>query len=231
MNIIGQLEAEEAAKINAQRELPDFGPGDTVVVAVRIREGERSRVQNYEGVVIARSGGGIHENFTVRKISYGEGVERVFPIYSPLVEGITVLKHGKVRRAKLYYLRGLTGKRARIAEKQRSQVKKEIAASAERNVDSISTDDISLISGVGDVLAKKLAGEGINSFKQIADWSKDDVADYDAKLDLKGRIEREEWIEQAKELMAGKAPRAKIDQVAAEKAAKEETTKEEAKED
>jgi len=221
MNIIGQLEAEEAAKINAQRELPDFAPGDTVVVAVRIREGERSRVQNYEGVVIARSGGGIHENFTVRKMSYGEGVERVFPLYSPLVEGVTVLRHGKVRRAKLYYLRGLTGKRARITEKQRSQVKKEIEVSAEKNVDKISTDDISLLSGVGAVLAKKLAAEGINSFKQIADWSADDVADYDAKLDLKGRIEREEWIEQAKELMAGKAPRAKVDQKAAEKAEKE----------
>ncbi len=220
MNIIGQLEAEEAAKINAQRELPDFAPGDTVVVAVRIREGERSRVQNYEGVVIARSGGGIHENFTVRKMSYGEGVERVFPLYSPLVEGVTVLRHGKVRRAKLYYLRGLTGKRARITEKQRSQVKKEIEASAEKNVDKISTDDISLLSGVGAVLAKKLAAEGINSFKQIADWSAEDVADYDAKLDLKGRIEREEWIEQARELMAGKAPRAKVDQKAAEKAEK-----------
>ena len=221
MNIIGQLEAEQAAKINTQREIPDFAPGDTVVVAVRIREGERSRVQNYEGVVIARSGGGIHENFTVRKMSYGEGVERVFPLYSPLVEGVTVLRRGKVRRAKLYYLRGLTGKRARIVEKQRTQVKKEIAKVAEASVDEISTDDISLISGVGDVLAKKLAGEGINSFKQIADWSTDDVADYDAKLDLKGRIEREEWIEQAKELMAGKAPRAKVDQEAADKAAKE----------
>ena len=220
MNIIEQLDAEEAAKINGQRELPDFGPGDTVIVAVRIREGERSRVQNYEGVVIARSGSGIHENFTVRKMSYGEGVERVFPVYSPLVEGVTVLRHGRVRRAKLYYLRGLTGKRARIAEKQRVQVKKEIAKVVEDTVDEVSNDDISLISGVGDVLAKKLAGEGINSFKQIAEWSADDVADYDAKLDLKGRIDREEWIEQAKELMAGKAPRAKSDQKTAEKAAR-----------
>jgi len=221
MNIIGQLEAEQAAKINAQREIPDFAPGDTVVVAVRIREGERSRVQNYEGVVIARSGAGIHENFTVRKMSYGEGVERVFPMYSPLVEGVKVLRRGKVRRAKLYYLRGLTGKRARIVEKQRTQVKKEIEKVAEETAAEISVDDISLISGVGDVLAKKLAGEGVNSFKQIADWSADDIADYDAKLDLKGRIEREEWIEQAKELMAGKPPRAKVDQEAAEKAAKE----------
>jgi len=221
MNIIEQLEAEQAAKINNQREIPDFAPGDTVIVAVRIREGERSRVQNYEGVVIARSGAGIHENFTVRKMSYGEGVERVFPVYSPLVEGVTVLRRGKVRRAKLYYLRGLTGKRARIVEKQRSQVKKENAKVVEATVAEVSVDDISLLSGVGAVLAKKLAGEGVNSFKQIAAWSADDVADYDAKLDLKGRIEREEWIEQAKELMAGKPPRAKVDQEAAEKAAKD----------
>ena len=217
MNIIEQLEAEQRDKINAQRELPDFAPGDTVVVAVRIREGERSRIQNFEGVVIARSGSGIHENFTVRKMSYGEGVERVFPVYSPLVEGVTVLRHGKVRRAKLYYLRGLTGKRARIAEKQRSQVSKDAKNKAAK-AEPAASDDISLISGVGDVLAKKLAGEGISSFKQIAEWTPEDVADYDAKLDLKGRIEREEWIEQAKELMAGKAPRAKSDQKAAEKA-------------
>lgn len=223
MNIIEQLDAEQAAKITAEREIPDFAPGDTVVVAVRIREGERSRIQNYEGVVIARSGAGIHENFTVRKMSYGEGVERVFPIYSPLVEGVKVLRRGKVRRAKLYYLRGLTGKRARIAEKQRAQVTKEIEKVAEETAAEVSTDDISLISGVGDVLAKKLAGEGINSFKQIADWTADDIADYDAKLDLKGRIEREEWVEQAKELMAGKAPRAKVDQKAAEKAAQEDS--------
>jgi len=119
MNIIQELEAEQAARIRARREIPAFAPGDTVVVSVRVKEGERSRVQNYEGVVIARSGGGLNESFTVRKISYGEGVERVFPIYSPLVEGVKVVRRGKVRRAKLYYLRGRTGKAARIAEKQR----------------------------------------------------------------------------------------------------------------
>lgn len=119
MNIIQELEAEQAARIRARREIPAFAPGDTVVVSVRVKEGERSRVQNYEGVVIARSGGGLNESFTVRKISYGEGVERVFPVYSPLVEGVKVVRRGKVRRAKLYYLRGRTGKAARIAEKQR----------------------------------------------------------------------------------------------------------------
>jgi len=223
MNIIQQLEHEQAQAITAKREIPDFSPGDTVVVAVRVTEGERSRIQNYEGVVIARSGGGINENFTVRKLSYGEGVERVFPVYSPLVEGVKVLRRGKVRRAKLYYLRGLTGKRARIAEKKRAVVVPGAAQAAAAKAEAASApqvvDDVSLISGVGDVLAEKLAGEGVTSLAQIAKWKKDDIADYDAKLSLGGRIERDEWIVQAKELLAGKAPRAKTDQEAAEKAA------------
>src|SRR5690606_14610147 len=104
-NIIQQLEAEQLADLAAQREIPQFSHGDTVKVWVKIREGEKERLQAYEGVVIARSGGGIQENFTVRKISYGEGVERVFPIYSPNIASIEVIKRGKVRRAKLYYLR------------------------------------------------------------------------------------------------------------------------------
>lgn len=118
MNIIAQLDAEQRAKIEEKRKLPEFQPGDTVRVLVRVTEGTRTRVQAYEGVCISRSGGGLNETFTVRKISYGEGVERVFPIYSPLVEGVEVVRRGKVRRAKLYYLRGLTGKAARIAEKK-----------------------------------------------------------------------------------------------------------------
>lgn len=118
MNIIEQLEREQCAKIEAKRTLPDFRPGDTVRVSVRITEGTRTRVQAYEGVCIARSGSGLHENFTVRKTSYGEGVERVFPVYSPLVEKVEVMRRGRVRRAKLYYLRGLTGKAARISEKK-----------------------------------------------------------------------------------------------------------------
>ena len=116
MNIIQQLEAEQAAKIEAKRTLPEFQPGDTVRVQVRVTEGTRTRVQAYEGVVIARSGAGFQENFTVRKISYGEGVERVFPVYSPMVEGVEIVRRGKVRRAKLYYLRGRRGKSARISE-------------------------------------------------------------------------------------------------------------------
>jgi large subunit ribosomal protein L19 len=130
MNIIQQLELEQAQAITAKRAVPEFGPGDTVIVAVRVTEGERSRIQNYEGVVIARSGAGLNESFTVRKLSYGEGVERVFPLFSPLVEDIKVLRRGKVRRAKLYYLRGRTGKRARIAEKKRTIV---VPATGEKN--------------------------------------------------------------------------------------------------
>ena len=120
MDIIAQLEKEQAAVVAAQRAVPDFGPGDTVIVNVKVKEGERSRVQAYEGVCIARSGGGLNESFTVRKMSYGEGVERVFPVYSPMIDSIKVLRRGKVRRAKLYYLRGRTGKSARIAEKQKA---------------------------------------------------------------------------------------------------------------
>ncbi|ENT28279.1 50S ribosomal protein L19 [Brucella suis 63/198] len=127
-DIIRQLEAEQAAKIEEKRKLPDFQPGDTVRVQVRVTEGTRTRVQAYEGVCIARSGAGLNENFTVRKISYGEGVERVFPVYSPIVEGVEVVRCGKVRRAKLYYLRGLTGKAARIAEKKDNRTKAERAA-------------------------------------------------------------------------------------------------------
>ena len=118
MNIIEQLEKEQASAVAAKRAVPDFAPGDTVVVNVKVVEGDRSRVQAYEGVVIARSGGGLNENFTVRKISYGEGVERVFPVYSPLIDSIKVVRKGDVRRAKLYYLRGRTGKAARIAERR-----------------------------------------------------------------------------------------------------------------
>jgi large subunit ribosomal protein L19 len=120
MNIIQQIEKEQAEKIGAKRGIPPFSPGDTVIVNVRVVEGDRTRVQAYEGVVIARAGSGLNENFTVRKISYGEGVERVFPVFSPLIDSIKVVRRGAVRRAKLYYLRGRTGKSARITERQRT---------------------------------------------------------------------------------------------------------------
>ncbi len=115
MNIIQELEREQIAKLN--KTIPDFQPGDTVIVNVKVKEGDRTRVQAYEGVCIARSGGGLHESFTVRKISYGEGVERVFPLYSPMIDSIKVVRRGAVRRAKLYYLRDRRGKSARIAER------------------------------------------------------------------------------------------------------------------
>jgi large subunit ribosomal protein L19 len=116
MDIIAQLEQEQIAKLG--KTIPPFQPGDTVVVNVKVVEGERSRVQAYEGVCIARNGGGLNESFTVRKISYGEGVERVFPVYSPMIDSIKVTRKGAVRRAKLYYLRDRRGKSARIAERQ-----------------------------------------------------------------------------------------------------------------
>ena len=122
MNLIQELEKEQLDKLAAARAIPDFGPGDTVVVNVKVKEGDRTRVQAYEGVCIGRQGGGIHESFTVRKISYGEGVERVFPLYSPMIDAIKVVRRGKVRRAELYYLRGLRGKSARIVERQDRQV-------------------------------------------------------------------------------------------------------------
>jgi large subunit ribosomal protein L19 len=118
MDLIRQLEQEQVAKLSAGKEIPDFSPGDTLLVNVKVVEGERSRVQGYEGVCIGRSGHGLNENFTVRKISYGEGVERVFPLYSPMIDSIKVVRRGKVRRAKLYYLRGRRGKSARIIERQ-----------------------------------------------------------------------------------------------------------------
>ncbi len=118
MTLIKELEHEQMAKLSAGKTIPDFGPGDTLLVNVKVVEGERSRVQAYEGVCIGRSGSGLNESFTVRKISYGEGVERVFPLYSPMIDSIKVVRRGKVRRAKLYYLRGRRGKSARISERQ-----------------------------------------------------------------------------------------------------------------
>ena len=117
MNVIDKIEKDQMDKISAERSLPEFGAGDTLKVDVKIVEGDKERVQAFEGLCISRSGGGLNESFTVRKISYGEGVERIFPIFSPKIAGITVLKRGKVRRAKLYYLRDRRGKSARIVEK------------------------------------------------------------------------------------------------------------------
>ena len=118
MTLIQQLEAEAIEQFSKSKAIPEFRPGDTLRVGVKVVEGERTRIQAYEGVCIGRAGSGLNENFTVRKISYGEGVERVFPLYSPMIDSIKIVRRGKVRRAKLYYLRGLRGKAARISEKQ-----------------------------------------------------------------------------------------------------------------
>ena len=131
MNMIETLEKEEIARLLAIRGVPQFQPGDTVRVNVKIKEGERERVQAYEGVCIARAGGGVHESFTVRKISFGEGVERIFPLLSPMIESIEVKRRGVVRRAKLYYLRDRRGKAARIAERQTARPDAKTAETAE----------------------------------------------------------------------------------------------------
>jgi large subunit ribosomal protein L19 len=213
MNIIAQLEAEQMAVVAAKRQFPEFDAGDTIIVNVKVVEGDRTRVQAYEGVCIARSGGGINENFTVRKLSYGEGVERVFPIYSPMIDSVKVVRHGKVRRAKLYYLKGRTGKSARIVEDQRwDKVADEGPAVAKVE---LAHDDVSLIGGIGPKIKANMEKEGITSLTQIAEMTDEAIFALDEKLGLKGRTKREEWIEQAKELLAGKAPRAKTDQARA----------------
>ena len=130
MNLLQQIEHEQVEKLAASRPVPNFEPGDTVRVSLRVVEGERERIQAFEGVCIARKNAGINSNFTLRKISYGEGVERVFPLYSPRITAIEVLRRGAVRRAKLYYLRGRTGKAARIAERSRDQLRREAEAAA-----------------------------------------------------------------------------------------------------
>ena len=216
MNIIAQLEKEQMAVISAKRQVPDFAPGDTVIVNVKVVEGERSRIQAYEGLVIGRSGGGINENFTVRKMSYGEGVERIFPVYSPMIDSIKVIRRGKVRRAKLYYLKGLTGKRARITEKLTkfaTAVLPTASPAEHKDLAPVAADDVSLIAGVGPKVKDQLAVEGITSLNQIAEMNDEQIFALDEKLGLKGKTKREDWVAQAKEILEGKAPRAKVDQV------------------
>lgn len=211
MNIIAQLNAEQVAIVAAQRAVPDFDAGDTVIVNVKVKEGDRTRVQAYEGVCIARSGGGINESFTVRKLSYGEGVERIFPVYSPMIDSIKVVRHGKVRRAKLYYLKGRTGKAARIVEDQRWDDNKAAPVVVAAKVE-VAADDVSLIAGVGPKIKDQLHAEGITSLKQIAEMSDEAIFALDEKLGLKGKTKREEWVTQAREIVSGMAPRAKTDQ-------------------
>ena len=217
MNVIEEFEKDYVAELSAKRDVPDFGPGDTLRVNVKVVEGSRERIQAYEGVCIGRSGRGLNESFTVRKISYGEGVERVFPIYSPLIDSVEVVRRGKVRRAKLYYLRGLRGKAARIPERTDARAK---AQNAKEKILKFKKpkgqpDDIKQIKGIEDVYAKKLNSLGIITFAQIANLSDDEIAALDDKLTLRGRFEREDWAGQARDLMAAST----VDEVPAEEEA------------
>ena len=225
MNLIQEIEKEQLDKLAAGKTIPDFGPGDTVKVMVKVIEGGEGeggkegaktagraktaapkeptfRLQAYEGVVIARSGSGINESFTVRKISYGEGVERVFPIYSPYIAEIEVLRRGEVRRAKLYYLRGRRGKSARIFERTDARAKRLNAAFKGFKRPKGEADDLTKIKGVTPELAGQLNGVGVIKYEQIANFSDDDIANVDEALSLQGRLEKEDWVGQAQKLLA-----------------------------
>ncbi len=202
MNIIQTLEAEQMKSIGAKRIVPEFGPGDTVKVMVKVIEGENVRTQAYEGVVIARSGAGINESFTVRKISYGEGVERVFPVFSPYIADIEVVRRGKVRRAKLYYLRGRRGKAARIVERSDARAKRLNAAFKGFKRPKGQPDDLKLLTGVTPELEAQLIKFNVLRFDQIAAFSDDDIANLDEALKLGGRIENDDWTGQAQRLVA-----------------------------
>jgi large subunit ribosomal protein L19 len=171
-------------------------------VNVKVVEGERTRVQAYEGVCIGRSGGGVNENFTVRKISYGEGVERVFPIHSPLIDSIEVVRRGRVRRAKLYYLRGRRGKAARIVERQEMKGGKKAEAFKGFKRPKGEPDDLKLIKGVTPELEAKLNKLGLVKFEQIANLTDDEIAYVDEQLSLNGAIEHDDWVGKATDLMA-----------------------------
>jgi len=222
MTVIHDLERRQIEAIAAQRRVPEFAPGDTVKVMVKVMEGTEAdakdkkrgakpkaedkgpgfRLQAYEGVVIARSGSGINESFTVRKISYGEGVERVFPIHSPYIAEIDVVRRGKVRRAKLYYLRGRRGKSARIFERTDARAKRLNAAFKGFKRPKGEADDLSRIKGLSAELAAQLNGLGVIKFEQIANFSDEDIANVDETLALGGRIENEDWVRHAQAFVA-----------------------------
>jgi large subunit ribosomal protein L19 len=202
MDVIKELELEQIKSITAKRAVPEFGPGDTVKVMVKVVEGGNTRNQAYEGVCIARAGGGINESFTVRKISYGEGVERVFPIYSPFITSIEVIRRGKVRRAKLYYLRGRRGKSARIAERTDARARRLNAAWKGFKKPKGEAEDLTQINGIDADMMARL--KQLNCFKleQISNFSDEDIANVDDNLKLDGKIEKEDWVGQAQRLIA-----------------------------
>ena len=202
MNIIKELELEQIKAITAKRAVPEFGPGDTLKIMVKVVEGNNTRNQAYEGVCIARSGAGINENFTVRKISYGEGVERVFPIYSPFITSIEVLRRGKVRRAKLYYLRGRRGKSARIVERTDARARRLNAAWKGFKKQKGEAEDLTQINGIDDDMKARLKQLNCIKLEQIANFSDEDIANVDENLQLDGRIEKEDWVGQAQSIIA-----------------------------
>jgi len=206
MNIIQELEREQMNAVLKTRTVPEFSPGDTVKVMVKVIEGEGAkqtvRLQAYEGVVIARSGGGINESFTVRKISYGEGVERVFPIYSPYIAEIEVLRRGKVRRAKLYYLRGRRGRAARIFERTDVRARRLNAAWKGFKKPKGEADDLTRIKGIDADLAARLKTINCYKFEQVANFSDEDISNVDEMLKLNGQVERDNWVGEAQKLLA-----------------------------
>ncbi len=202
MSIILELDREQMAAVTMKRAVPEFAPGDTVRVMVKVIEGDNVRTQAYEGVVIGRSGAGVNENFTVRKISYGEGVERVFPVYSPYIAEIEVIRRGKVRRAKLYYLRGRRGKSARIPERSDARARRLNAQWKGFKKQKGEPDDLTRIKGIDADLAARLRQLNCMKLEQIANLSDDDIANIDETLQLGGRIEKDDWISQAQELVA-----------------------------
>ena len=218
MNIIQELEQEQIKAVLMKRGVPEFGPGDTLKVIVKVLDVEAAdpkakgrkkeevketiRLQAYEGVCISRAGRGVHESFTVRKISYGEGVERVFPVYSPFIAEIEVLRRGAVRRAKLYYLRGRRGKAARIFERTDARARKLSAAWKGFKRPKGEPDDLTKIAGVSPELAARLQQLGCIKLEQIANFSDDDIANVDEAISLDGAIEKGDWVRKAQALVA-----------------------------
>ena len=205
MNIIQQIERDQMDAVLAKRGVPEFQPGDTLKVMVKVIEGEGKdrtvRLQAYEGVCIARAGGGINESFTVRKISYGEGVERVFPIYSPYIAEIDVVRRGKVRRAKLYYLRDRRGKSARIVERTDARARKLNAAWKGFKKPKGEGDDLTQIKGISADLAARLKQLNCVKFDQIANFSGEDIANVEDAVNIAGQITKNNWIVQARDLL------------------------------
>ena len=204
MNLIQKLEAEQLHDLVTKRPVPKFEPGDTVKVNVKIVDGDNSRVQAYEGLCIARDGGGLNQSFTVRKISYGEGVERVFPLYSPMIDSIQVVRRGEVRRAKLYYLRGLRGKAARIFERTDMRGKKMASLDNWKGFKKPKgeADDLTKIKGVSEELKQRLNKIGVTKFEQIATFNDDELTKVGDAMSLSGRMEKEDWVGQARTLAA-----------------------------